>query len=82
MPTKNPRVNVVLERPLYDALGRLALREGTSLSTKARDLLRDALESHEDLGLAEIAEERERTFDRSAALTHKAVWRKRRTKRR
>ncbi len=82
VPTKNPRVNVVLERPLYDAIGRLARREGTSLSTKARDLLRDALETHEDLGLGEIALERERTLDRSASLTHEAVWRAPRPKRR
>ena len=82
MPAKNPRVNVVLERPLYDALGRLARREGSSLSTKARDLLRDALETHEDLALAKIAEERERTLVRSAALTHDEVWRGRRVKKR
>lgn len=82
MPAKNPRVNVVLERPLYDAIGRLARREGTSLSTKARDLLRDALETQEDLGLAKIAAERERTLDRRSALTHEAVWGARRAKRR
>ncbi len=82
MPAKNPRVNVVLERPVYDALGRLARREGTSLSTKARDLLRDALEMHEDIGLAAIAEDRERTFDASSALAHEAVWRPRRHTRR
>src|SRR5439155_21459943 len=75
MPTKNPRVNVVLERPLYDALGRLARREGSSLSTKARDLIRGALETYEDLALAKVAEERERTLVRSAALTHDEVWR-------
>jgi len=77
VPAKNPRVNVVLERPLYDALGRLARREGASLSTKARDLLRDALDTYEDLALAKIAEERERTLDRSAALSHEAVWTRR-----
>lgn len=82
MPAKNPRVNVVVERPLYDAIGRLARREGTSLSAKARDLLRDALETQEDLGLAAIAEERERTLDRRASLTHEAVWRAPRGKRR
>lgn len=82
MPAKNPRVNVVLERPLYDALGRLARREGSSLSTKARDLLRDALETHEDLALARIAEERESTLDRSEGLSHDAVWRTRGVKRR
>ena len=80
VPAKNPRVNVVLERPLYDALGRLARREGSSLSTKARDLLRDALETYEDLALTKIAEERERTPVRSVGLTHNDVWRGRRTK--
>src|SRR5256885_11827622 len=75
MPAKNPRVNVVLERPLYDALGRLARREGSSLSTKARDLLRDALETYEDLALAKVAEERERTLVRAGGLTHDEVWR-------
>lgn len=78
MPAKNPRVNVVLERPVYDALGRLARRDGASLSTMARDLLREALEAHEDLGLAKLAGDREATLDRSAMLTHGDVWRARR----
>ena len=75
MPAKNPRVNVVLERPLYEALGRLARREGTSLSLKVRDLLREALEAHEDLVLGQVAQERERTFDRARSLSHDQVWR-------
>ncbi len=75
MPAKNPRVNVVLERPLYATLSRLARREGTSLSVKARDLLREALEVHEDRLLASVAEARERTLDRSRALSHAEVWR-------
>lgn len=73
---------MVLERPVYDALGRLARREGSSLSTKARDLIRTALETQEDLALAKIGEERERTLIRSAALTHNEVWRGRRAKKR
>lgn len=81
MPTKNPRVNVVLERPLYEALGRIARREGSSLSTKARDLLRDALDTYEDLELAKIAKERELTLERSMGLTHEEVWRPRRARR-
>ena len=72
MPAKNPRVSVVLERPIFDALGRLARRDGTTLSTKARDLLRDALETHEDVGLARIAEERD--FEASTGLSHAQVW--------
>ena len=74
MPTKNPRVNVVLEQPLYDALGRLARREGASLSTAARDLIREALETYEDLTLTRIAEERAITFDRARSLSHEQVW--------
>jgi hypothetical protein len=78
MPTKNPRVNVVLERPVYDALGRIARRDGASLSTTARDLLRAALEMQEDRFLTAVAEERERLFDRTRALSHEAVWSNRR----
>lgn len=73
MPAKNPRVNVVLERPLYDALGRIARRDGSSLSTKARDLLREAIETYEDLGLARIAEELGATWD-DGKSTHDEVW--------
>lgn len=73
MPAKNPRVNVVLERPVYDALGRLARQEGSTLSTKARDLLREALERYEDIGLAQVADERLRSLDRSAVVSHEEV---------
>ena len=85
MPAKNGRVNVVLERSVYDALGELARRRRTSLSRTARDLLRDALVKHEHLALAEIAKERERTLVRSVGLTHNDVWRavaRRKTERR
>jgi hypothetical protein len=75
IPAKNPRVNVVLERPLYEALGRLAHRDGTSLSLKVRDLLREALEAQEDLVLGRAAGERERTFHRASSLSHEQVWR-------
>jgi predicted DNA-binding protein len=73
MSAKNPRVNVVLERPLYAALGRLARKEGASLSTKARDLLREAIETYEDLGLAAIADERVRILKRGM-LSHDETW--------
>ncbi|MDQ2912604.1 MAG: hypothetical protein M3T56_05045 [Chloroflexota bacterium] len=81
MPAKNPRVNVVLERPLYATLDRLARRDGTSLSSKARDLLREAIELYEDVALGEVAQARDATFDRSTALTHDAVWRRRKRSR-
>ena len=74
MPTKNPRVNVVLEKPLYESVLRRARKEHISLSLKIRDMVREALADEEDAALAQIAEERERTFERSRALTHKDVW--------
>ncbi len=74
MPTKQPRVNIVLERPLYEALSRFARRDGVSLSLKARDLLKSALETEEDAGLVRFAEKRERSFDRKKALTHRETW--------
>lgn len=74
MPTKNPRVNVVLEKPLYESVRQLAKKEQISLSLKIRDLVREALEAQEDAALAQFAEEREKTFRRSHALTHKQAW--------
>lgn len=74
MPTKNPRVNVVLEGPLYEGLSRWAKRDGISLSLKVRDLVKEALEIEEDRALARIAQKREQSFDRKKALTHQQVW--------
>jgi metal-responsive CopG/Arc/MetJ family transcriptional regulator len=74
MPTKNPRINVVLDKPLYKNVQFLAKKDGVSMSTKIRDLIRDALEIQEDLRLARIAEKREESFNESLALTHEQVW--------
>ena len=74
MPTKNPRINVVLEKPLYQEVQYLARKEGVSLSLKVRDLIKEALEAYEDLFLAEFAETREATFIRSEALTTEETW--------
>lgn len=75
MPTKNPRVNMVLERALYEALKRQAARDGVSLSLKARDLIREAIEASEDVALGLVALERESSFKRDRALRHDQVWR-------
>ena len=76
MPARNPRVNVVLERPLYDAVRRLARRDSISVSSKVRDLVGRALETEEDIALTALAERREQTFNRGKALSHQQVWRK------
>jgi hypothetical protein len=74
MPVKNPRINVVLEKPLYATIERLATREGISLSLKVRDLVKEALEIEEDVALSAFVEKRERTFSRAKALKHNEVW--------
>jgi hypothetical protein len=74
MPAKNPRINIVLEEPLYKVIARLAQDDHVSLSLKARDLIREALELYEDRLLSSIAEAREKTFRHSKALTHDQVW--------
>lgn len=74
MPAKNPRINVVLEKPLYNNVRHLAEREGISLSLKVRDLIKEALESEEDIALSSFAEKREKTFSKTKALKHSEVW--------
>ena len=43
MPTKNPRVHVVLERPLFSRLKGLARKNGLSMSLEARELIREVI---------------------------------------
>jgi hypothetical protein len=74
MPAKNPRVNVVLEKPLYDSVRRLAAKEEISLSLKIRDLIKEALEAQEDAALADFAEARGKTFRRSRGASHTQAW--------
>ncbi len=74
MPAKNPRINVVLDMPLYKNVQFLAEKDGVSLSTKVRDLLKDALEIQEDIYLSAMAEERERSLDITDTLAHEEVW--------
>jgi len=74
MPTKNPRLNVMLDQGLYNAIRKLADKEGISLSLAARDLIKEALNLHEDIYWQEEAEKREKTFSYKKALTHEDIW--------
>ena len=74
MPTTHPRLNVVLEPDIYAGIGRMAQRQGISRSLAARDLLKEALELHEDAFWVAKAEERDQTFTSKKALSHKEVW--------
>ncbi len=74
MPTKNPRINVLLEEPIYESVEYLAKKDNISLSLKVRDLVKEALEIEEDIALSKLAEKREKTFKKSSALKHSEVW--------
>jgi len=65
---------VALERPIYSLIEKLAQEQGLSLSMVTRDLIREALEIHEDAVLAEVAGEREATLAGRPALAHDEVW--------
>ena len=66
MPTKNARVNVVMEKALYSAVSDLAKGRGLSMSMAVRDLVREAMELREDLDLARFAERREGTLKKKS----------------
>ena len=74
MPTKNPRINVVLEEPLYRIIRELAEKDGLSLSMVSRDLIREALELREDAALAAFAESREKTLKEADLSSHEETW--------
>lgn len=68
MPTTLPRISTVVERPIYEAVAMLAKKDGVSLSQKARDLLLEALELIEDVGLEAIVERRRKNRAESVPL--------------
>ena len=74
MPSKSPRINVVLEKPLYAAIERLAKRDNVSLSLKVRDLVKEALEIEEDIPLGIFAQGKEKGLKKGTALKHDEVW--------
>ncbi len=76
MPTRNPRVNTVLEPPLFRAVERLAKADRVSLSEKVRDLVREAVELVEDEALESLARDRRWRAPRARLLSHAEVRRR------
>lgn len=74
MTVRNPRVNVVFEKSLYDIIKEISEREKVSMSTVVREFTKEALEIKEDLALFRFAEEREKTLNKSELLSHDKVW--------
>jgi len=74
MPTKNPRINVVLTPRIYADVQTLSEARGLSMSSIVGDLIEDALEIQEDLSLAALADERKKTLKKSELVSHKKAW--------
>ncbi|MFH1459993.1 MAG: antitoxin, RHH family protein [Candidatus Omnitrophota bacterium] len=74
MPTKNPRINVVLDPEIYNILNKLAQSQGISLSLFSRDLIKEALEIREDIYWQEQAQIRDKTFSKKKNVAHKDIW--------
>ncbi len=72
MPTKNPRLNVVLDPELYELVEKISKQEEKSMSVVAKELIEDALEKHEDLLLSEIAMKREAKSKKT--VPHDKAW--------
>lgn len=72
MPTKNPRLNVVLDPELYELVEKISKQEEKSMSVVAKELIEDALEKHEDLLLSEIAMKREAKAKKT--VPHDKAW--------
>ena len=66
---KNPRIHAVLEPALFETVRRLAEQNGSSLSQAAHDLIREAVELHEDRALDDLAERRRASWQPKKALT-------------
>lgn len=72
MPTRNPRLNVVLTDEIYEIIEKIAQQEGKSMSVVAKELMEDALEKHEDLLLSELAMKRESKSKKT--ISHDKAW--------
>lgn len=72
MPTKNPRLNVVLTKTALQMLTEIAAHEDKSLSVVARELIAEALDRHEDMLFSGLAIKREQESRKT--IPHDKAW--------
>ena len=73
MATKKPRLIVTLEPLLYAKVKSISKANGTTLSLTARDLIREACEDIEGLGLSTLADKRVTAY-KGRWLSHEETW--------
>jgi len=74
MPTKNPRINIVVDKEIYTILKELSEERGESISSLAKKYIELGLNLVEDIGLYKLSEERLKDFSPSKTLSHEEVW--------
>jgi predicted DNA-binding protein len=72
MPTKNPRVNVVVTDAIQESIAMIAKREGKSISVVAKELIEDALDKHEDALWSQLA--MKRAHGTKKTIPHEKAW--------
>ena len=75
MPTDKPRVQVTLDEESNGLLAMLAMKHNKSVSATAADLIREALEMHEDLYLSTITNKRIVENTDNKTIAHDDAWR-------
>ena len=72
MPTIKQRINITADTDMESSLRRAAKRDKMSVSSKAVELIRFALELEEDLYLGKIAEKRAK--EKVTYVSHETAW--------
>ena len=72
MPTIKKRISITADTDVEEALIRSAKRDNLTVTTKATELLRLALELEEDLALSAIATKR--VSERVRYISHAKLW--------
>jgi hypothetical protein len=72
MPTDNPRIQVMLDTETNGLLASFAALQKRSVSSTAAELIREALELHEDMLLSKHGDERAASTKKW--ISHKDAW--------
>ena len=73
MPTDKPRIQVILDAETNGLLASLADEKNRSVSVTAADLIREALELHEDRIFSDISNQRIES-DNGKRYSHEEAW--------
>lgn len=72
MATKNPRINITLEKSAAQLLAKLAKQKRCSVSSLAQEFILEALEHQEDLYFSALADARD--AEKEPRVLHEDAW--------